>query len=271
MTIRTIIVDDEPHAREGIRLRLQDYPDLSIVAECASGNEAVQAINTLQPELVFLDIQMPELNGFEVLQHVTLDPMPIIIFVTAFDRYAIRAFDFHALGYLLKPISEPRFAETMKVALGEISHRSLEKYGEKLKALLQGYLEMLSREDEKAQPASISRKYPDRIMVKLKDVVTIVRVGEIYWIESGGDYVYIHLEEKKHILREALASLEQRLDPGGFVRIHRTAIVNVEKIKHLRTNDHGDYDIHLTNGVRLRLGRTYRAHFQEVVGRAVSA
>lgn len=268
MKIRTLIVDDEPHAREGIRIRLKEYRNIRIVGECSSGGEAVSSINALYPDLLFLDIQMPEMNGFEVLQKITVTPLPIIIFVTAYDKYAIKAFECHALDYLLKPISDERFKEALRIALVEIKHRNLERYSEKLKSVASDYL-ALTDGDAEQQSHQISqevKRYLNRLMIKFKDQIFMVPVHEIDWIEAAGDYVYVHAKSQKHIVRETLASLEQRLDPAQFIRIHRSAIVNVEKIKSFHPNEHGDYDVYLQSGIKLKLSRTHRVHFQKITG-----
>lgn len=268
MKIRALLVDDEPHAREGIRIRLKEYRNIRIVGECSSGSEAVSSINTLHPDLLFLDIQMPEMNGFEVLQKITVTPLPIVIFVTAYDTYAIKAFECHALDYLLKPISDDRFKEALHVARVEIKHRNLELYADKLKSVASDYLALVNGDAEQ-RPLQISqnvKRYLNRLTIKFKDQIFMIPVHEIDWIEAAGDYVYVHAKSQKHIVRETLLSLEQRLDPAQFIRIHRSAIVNVEKIKSFRPNKHGDYDVYLQSGIKLKLSRTYRIHFQKVTG-----
>jgi len=268
MTIRTLIIDDEPHAREGIRLRLARYPEIQIVGECASGGEAVTVINTLQPELLFLDIQMPEMNGFEVLQRVHVTPQPIVIFVTAFDAFAIKAFDCHALDYLLKPIREDRFSEAMQVVLSESHRRNLELYVTKLQSAVTDYFALVEKDTEASHRTADAgpHQYLTRLMIKGKDQIAVVAVDTIDWIESAGDYVYVHAQAQKHLVRETLGSLEERLDPGTFVRIHRSVIVNIVQITVLRPNEHGDYDVILKSGVKLKLSRTYRPHFELVTG-----
>ena len=266
MKTRTLIVDDEPHAREGIRLRLKEFKNIQIVGECSSGAEAVKSINALKPDLLFLDIQMPEMNGFEVLKKITVTPLPIIIFVTAFDKYAVKAFEYHAVDYLLKPIREDRFKNALRSALSEISHRSLELYANKLKSVVNDYLEVTEDKIEGYQAPAVQQKYIDRLMIKSKNQVSVIPLQEIEWIESAGDYVYVHSNSQKHILRETLTALEKRMDPHKFIRIHRSTIVNVEKIKILRLNKHSDFDVYLFSGVKLRLSRTYRVHFEQTTG-----
>ncbi len=266
MKTRTLIVDDEPHAREGIRIRLKEFKNIQIVGECSSGIEAVKSINALSPDLLFLDIQMPEMNGFEVLKKITVTPLPVIIFVTAFDKYAIKAFECHAVDYLLKPIREDRFKNALQVALSEISHRNLELYANKLKSVVNDYLDITEGITEGYHAPTGQIKYLDRLMIKSKDHVSVIPVLEIEWIESAGDYVYVHSNSQKHIFRETLTALEQRMDPQKFIRIHRSTIVNIEKIKALRLNEHSDFDVYLLSGVKLKLSRTYRPHFEKITG-----
>ncbi len=271
MSISVIVVDDEPLAREGLRLRLEKSSEVNVIAECASGIEAVEAINSLKPELLFLDIQMPEMNGFEVVKNLTLDPMPVIIFVTAYDAYAIKAFECHALDYILKPINEERFRQALRYAVDSINHRNLENHYGKLKAVMHDYLSSgeVTAAGESTVNGEENKQYLTRLMIKSRNQISIISVPEIDWIESAGDYVYIHTNSGKHIFRETLISLEEKLDPQTFVRIHRSAIVNLEKIKQLRANEHGDYDVYLQNGTKLKLSRTYRTHFQQMIGGAL--
>jgi two-component system LytT family response regulator len=267
MTIRALLIDDEPRARKGIRARLVDYPNIHVVGECSSGREAVASINALTPDLLFLDIQMPELNGFDVLRHVVVSPMPVVIFVTAYDQYAIKAFEYHAFDYLLKPISENRFREALSHVAVELDRRMLHSYPEKLKAMMSDYLRMIGKEQGK-QSVSVSahrRSYLQRLMIKTTNDFTIVPTDEIIWIESAGDLVYVHTRGKKHVYRKTMIDLAAELDTNKFIRIHRSAIVNIEKIKSLRPISHGDFEIHLENEIALRLSRTYRSLLQQAL------
>jgi two-component system LytT family response regulator len=268
MKVRALIIDDEQHAREGIRIRLEEYPAVEIIGECSSGAEAVASVNDLHPDLVFLDIQMPEMNGFEVLNAVEVDPVPMVVFVTAYDKYAIKAFEVHALDYLLKPIGEERFGETLKMVLSQLKHRNLATYALDLRRMVDDYLGFVEtgRNSIEAGSSETRAKYVDRIAIKSRGHVSMITVSEVDWIESAGDYVYIHSNSQKHIIRETMTSLEKRIDPGKFVRIHRSTIVNVDRIKSLKSNEHGDFEVHLQNGERLKLSRSYRSHFQEVIG-----
>lgn len=267
MKATVLIVDDEPHAREGIRIRLEEYSDISIVGECTSGREAVDSIAELKPDLVFLDIQMPEMNGFEVLQSLDSDCLPIIIFVTAFDKYALKAFEHHALDYLLKPVSDERFKQSMKLALAEVNHRNLEVYTSKLKSVVNEYFKITGNGAASPKVDYLTNKNVlSRLMIKNRDQITIVSVDEIDWIESAGDYVYLHSDKKKYLIRETLTSMEQKMDSAKFVRIHRSSIVNIEKIKSMKQTEHGDLDVFLSDGTKLKLSRTYRSNFQNAIG-----
>jgi len=269
--IRTLIIDDEPHAREGIRIRLKKYPEIDIAGECSSGLQAVATINNLKPDLVFLDIQMPEMNGFEVLRKLDVRPLPIVVFVTAYDTYAVKAFEVHALDYVLKPINDRRFNDTLRSVLSEFNHRNLEKYARALQKVAHEALESDGnpvRENRQAA-ANDSSPYLHRLMVKSKEQIFVISAADIEWLESAGDYVYVHASAQKHLVRETMTSLEQRLDPARFIRIHRSALVNLQKVKSLRPTEHGDYDLFLSSGVKLKLSRTYWEHFQKVFGNPV--
>ena len=269
LNIRTLLIDDEPRARQGIRARLQEYPNIQIVGECSSGPEAVKAINNMMPDLVFLDIQMPGMTGFEVLQNISSETLPIIIFVTAYNKYAVKAFEFHALDYLLKPIEEDRFRKTLQNIYTEFNKRNFQAYAEKLKAMMSDYLKMFQDEQrELSAPPGLSRKeFVSRFMIKTPNHINVVSADDVIWIESAGDIVFLHTKSQKHIYRETMISLEEDLDPKKFVRIHRSAIVNIEKVKHLHPISHGDFDIHLEHDIKLRLSRTYRAKFQQALQR----
>jgi two-component system, LytTR family, response regulator len=267
MKIRTIIIDDESRSRKGIRARLAEYTDVQIIGECSSGNEAVETINKLIPDLLFLDIQMPELNGFDVLGKITAYPMPIVIFVTAYDQYAVQAFEYHALDYLLKPIAEDRFRDALSHSIKEIERRKLSSYPEKLRAMINDYFSLIDggKKNAAVKQSKKDQKYITRLMIKNKNDISIINVDEIIWIESAGDLVFIHTKSKKHVYRETLSKLEEELDPKHFIRIHRSAIVNLEKVKQLHPVSHGDFDVQLENDVKIRLSRSYRSKFQNAL------
>ena len=253
--IRTLIVDDEPLARRNLRLLLEKDPQIEVVDECRNGREAVKAIHALSPDLIFLDIQMPEMDGFDVLEHVGPDQIQAIIFVTAFDQYALKAFDVHALDYLLKPFDDERFAHALRRAKAQIEAREINRLSKRLLALLD------ERENQRAS-SSHRREYLTRLMIKVSGRVVLLKVDEIDFIEADGNYAKLHVGRKAHLLREKMHDLEQRLDPARFVRIHRSVIVNLDRIKEMHPHFNGDYIVVLGDGRQLRLSRTRRENLE---------
>ncbi|HWF87691.1 MAG TPA: LytTR family DNA-binding domain-containing protein [Pyrinomonadaceae bacterium] len=253
--IKTIIVDDEPLARRNLRLLLERDPQIEILDECRNGREAIKAINTLSPDLIFLDIQMPEMDGFDVLAHVGPEHIQAIIFVTAFDQYALKAFDVHALDYLLKPFDDERFARALERAKSQIAAREINQLSERLLALLE------ERETER-KGAKRDERYLTRLMIKAASRMMLLKVDEIDFIEADGNYAKLHVGRKTHLLREKMNDLEGRLDPGKFVRIHRSIIVNLDRIKELHPHFNGDYVVVLEDGRQLKLSRTRREHLE---------
>jgi two-component system LytT family response regulator len=241
---RTLIVDDEPLARERLRQLLAEHPEIELVGECADGREAVDAIQKQSPELIFLDIQMPELNGFEVLEAIHAEPMPIIVFVTAHDKFALRAFEVHAVDYLLKPFDRERFGSALQRALQQVKHRDDPVRAEAQAAVL----------TEVRAPA----KPIDRLAVKSGGRIRILKAADILWIEAAHNYVEIHEDKASHLLRDTISAIEQKLPPDKFVRISRSTIVNIEKVKELEPLFYGEYTVTLHNGKRLTLSRRYR-------------
>lgn len=249
--IRTLIVDDEPLARRNLRVLLEKDPQIEILDECRNGREAVKAINTLSPDLIFLDIQMPEMDGFDVLERVGPEHIQAIIFVTAFDQYALKAFDVHALDYLLKPFDDERFTHALQRAKSQIEARQMNKLTQRLLALL----------DERATERSDAlqqKNYLTRLMIKASGRVMLLKVEDIDFIEADGNYAKLHVGRKSHLLREKMHDLEGRLDPAKFVRIHRSIIVNLDRIKEMHPHFNGDYIVVLEDGRKLRLSRTRR-------------
>jgi two-component system LytT family response regulator len=242
--ISVVIVDDEPLAREGIRQLLAPHDDIEIVGEANDGVQAVELIEAKNPDLVFLDIQMPELDGFGVVKEIGAANMPEVIFVTAFDEFALRAFEVHALDYLLKPIDPERFAEAVVRAKIHIETRDSTAMSEKLVQLLK---DIPSR-----------RQYLQRLAIKSTGKVIFVNTSDIDWIEANGDYVLVHSQGKKNLLREKISELSGKLDPNHFARIHRSTIVNINRINNLEPMFYGDYAVHLHNGTKLTLSRSYR-------------
>jgi two-component system, LytTR family, response regulator len=253
--IRTLIVDDEPAAREGMRHLLAADPEIVLAGECSNGREAVAAIRDTSPDLAFLDVQMPELDGFGVLREVGVERAPAVVFVTAFDQYALRAFDVHAIDYLLKPFTDDRFRQSLDRAKQLVRQGRLGDLSRKLAALLDN--------DE----STSAQRYLDRLVVKSGGKVTLLPVGEIEWIDAEGDYVRIHVGKTWHLLRETMKNLEDQLDAARFVRIHRSTIVNLEKVKELQPFFRGEYVVVLHNGTTLKLSRGYRDNLEARLGR----
>lgn len=251
--IRTLVVDDEPIARERIMSLLQQENDVEVVGECSDGVQAVIAIQQQSPDLVFLDVQMPGTDGFGVIENIGAERMPTVVFVTAYDEYALKAFEVHALDYLLKPFGRDRFQETLKHAREHLDRRRAGDLGRRLLALVH---------DLKPEPQRL-----DRLVVKSGGRVFFLRTDELDWIEAAGNYVRLHLGEESHLFRETMNGMESRLDGRRFVRIHRSRIVNTERIKELQPWFNGEYVVILRNGVRLTLSRGYREKLQEQLGK----
>jgi len=250
MTIRTIIVDDEPLARDRVKRFLRDESDIAIVAECGNGVEAIEAITREKPDLVFLDIQMPEKTGFEVLAALAPEDLPATVFVTAYDQYALQAFDVHALDYLLKPFNRERIKRAVIRAREHIEHKNLGKLDERLNSLIA---------DLRGE-----KKYLDRLVVKAVGRVFFLKTDEIDWIEAAGNYVKLHVGRDAHMIRETMNGIESKLDPEKFLRIHRSTVVNIDRIKELHPMFSGDYAVILRNGTELALSRNYRERFTEL-------
>ena len=243
--IRALIVDDEPLARTAIRNMLRRHPEVEITGECDAGAAAIEAIESSIPDLVFLDIQMPEVDGFAVMEAIGRERMPRVIFVTAYDQYAVRAFEVHALDYLLKPFDRERFDEALHRAKQELQSPA---WTERMFALLQ---------------ESRGGEYLQRVIIRNQGRVFFLTAGEIDWLEAQGNYVNLHGGGKTYLFREALGNLEARLDPRKFRRIHRSAIVNIDSIHELRPCFHGDYDVVLRDGSELKLSHRFRGNFEK--------
>ena len=263
-----LIVDDEPLARRGIRARLRGCADVEVIRDCATGREGVAAIRELGPDLVFLDVQMPGLDGFGVVGEVGVDAMPPTVFVTAYDAYALRAFEAHALDYLLKPIDDERFAHVLGRARRRIAERRESAVARQLAGLLR---EMPASGPPAAAPAPPPPPLPpphaearprdgrdDRLLVRDQGRVLMLDAGEIDWIEAEGDHVRLHVGARSHRLREKMATLERGLDPERFARIHRSTIVNLERVRELRPASSREYIVLLHDGTQLRLSRRFR-------------
>lgn len=250
-TIGTIIVDDEPLAREGIRMLLKQDKAFHVIAECANGREALNAIKKHRPDLIFLDVQMPELDGLGVVRGMPRDQNLLIVFVTAFDRFAIEAFDAHAIDYILKPVNAERFAQT----LARIKQRYSEREATRISQELLGILQQFSAETRSSEVA----RYQTRFSVKTGDRIQLIEASDVDWIESEDYYIRLHVGKQSYLLRDSLSRLESELDPRIFIRIHRSTIVNKSRVKELKQHFKGEYFVILKDGSSLKLSRSYHA------------
>lgn len=253
MTIRALIVDDEPLAREKLRTLLGQDPEIEIVRECGGGRAAVASILDDAPDLVFLDIQMPELDGFGVLEAVGVDRIPVVVFVTAYDEYALKAFEVHALDYLLKPFDRERFEAALTRAKRHVRSEGTGDFNERIYSLL-------SKLEDKQE-----RTWLDRLVVRSGGRIYFVPVDEIDWIEAAGNYVELHAGEEAHLIRGTMKGLEGRLDPCHFVRVHRSAIVNIRRIREIQPWFRGEYMIVLQGGRQITTGGSYRNALKELL------
>ena len=223
--IRTLIVDDEQLARKGVRVLLDRDPDIEVIGECSNGDDAIESIRMRRPELVFLDVQMPEKNGFDVLEHLAPDETPCVVFCTAYDEYALRAFEVHALDYLLKPFDDDRFEKALGRIKSEIARGRASDLGERVLAMMS---------DRDRPPEEELNGARDRLVIRSPGRVVFLEAGEIDWIEAADYYVRIHAGEKTHLQRETMSSLESKLDSAQFIRIHRSTIVNIDAIREMQ-------------------------------------
>jgi two-component system LytT family response regulator len=252
---RVLIVDDEPLARERLRSLLSEDSGFEVAGEAGDGAAAAQAIATLNPDLVFLDVQMPGGDGFDVIDAVGADKMPFVVFVTAYDRYALRAFDVHALDYLLKPFDRERFRQALTRANQQLDKQKEGDIERRLAAIVNDLRPTKAR--------------ADRFVVKSGGRIFFVRTSEIDWIEAAGNYVKLHVGNDSHLIRETMNNVEGKLSPETFVRIHRCHIVNIEQVRELQPWFNGEYVVFLKNGTRLTLSRGYRERLQDRIGRPI--
>ncbi len=250
--IRTVIVDDEAYARKKIREFLRPEKDVEIVGEAGNGTDAVRIVREAKPDLLFLDVQMPKPDGFGVVEALSDGPLPHVVFATAYDQYALRAFEIHALDYLLKPFDRDRFRESLNHARRLIG---MEKDREDFRARIRGLLEDMRTEGPRLR----------RFLIQSKRGVRFLNAEEVLYLEAAGSYVALHTEKEEHLLRETLNDLESQLDPRLFIRTHRSFIVNVDAIQEIQRHFHGESVIILKNGGRVRVSRSYAEHFRKAL------
>jgi len=254
LTIRTVIVDDEAPARARLRHLLRDEPDFEIIAECANARHAIATIQKQRPDLIFLDVQMPRLNGFEVCQAVGSESLRQVVFVTAYDQFALRAFEIHALDYLLKPFDRDRFQKTLRRVREQLRHDPPDALHSQIQSLLDGL--------------KAGTKKLDRLAFKSDGRVLFVRIEEIDWIEAAGNYVQLHVGGITHLLRETMSWLEDQLPSEKFLRISRSAIVNLDRVKELQALFYGDFAVIMRDGTKLTMSRNYRDRLDKLLARS---
>jgi len=252
--LNVLIVDDEALARDTVRLLLDEEHDFHTVAEASDGPGAVEAIRLHKPDLVFLDVQMPGLTGLEVVSEIGADRMPAVVFVTAYDEYAVKAFETNAIDYLVKPFSDERFEAALQRARKQVQQRKRADLESRLRQLL----------TETRTPPASGRGV--RFMVKERGTIRFVDAGDIDWVEAAGDYVILHCGEEKSMIRETMAGMEKKLSPDHFVRIHRSSIVRIASVREIKPYFHGDYIVYLKDGYELKLSRRYWPKVEEALG-----
>ncbi|HXE62797.1 MAG TPA: LytTR family DNA-binding domain-containing protein [Bryobacteraceae bacterium] len=240
---KVLIVDDERLSRQRLRRLLALEPECDVVGECENGNEALQALSRERPDIIFLDVQMPELDGFDVVRAIE-NSRPLVIFISAFDEHALRAFEVHAFDYLLKPFDRRRFRESLNRAKNHLARDRSESSDDRLRAMFENF--------------TTNRRAPDRIAVRTNGRVVFVKIDDVDWIEASDNYVCLHCGKDTHVLRETMGQIESRLDPARFLRVHRSAIVNLDRIKELQPWFRGDYRVVLRDGTELTLTKSHR-------------
>ena len=262
---KALVVDDEALARRGLEIRLGELDGIEVCGHARNGREALRAVAELQPDIVFLDIQMPGMDGFDVLREIAGPDMPLVIFVTAYSEYAIRAFEENALDYLLKPIDAPRLEEAVRRAMEQLELSEVMRQRSRLLKLICDLTgEELSLEQALSGQPGDTPVRPSHLSIKDGREITHVSIGDIVWIDAAGDYLCIHTPEETHILRGTMKKLEQILDPARFVRVHRSTIVNGRHVRSMRAHTNGEYFLKLDCDKELKLSRTYRKNVERL-------
>ena len=264
--LKALIVDDEELARRGLQIRLQKFDDVEVCGECRNGREAIDAVREHSPDIVFLDVQMPGINGFDVLKRLSGSNMPIVIFVTAYDEFALKAFDANALDYLLKPINDDRLGEAIERARQARDEKLASRHREKLlKLVCELTGRELTLEGAIAESAMAKDHYPERLSIKDSGETVNVQIENIDWIDAAGDYMCVHAEGETFVLRGTMIRLEELLDPEKIVRVHRSTIVNCKRVRSLRPHRNGEYFLTLVHSRELKLSRSYKANLERLV------
>ncbi|MBT7951937.1 MAG: response regulator [Gammaproteobacteria bacterium] len=262
--IDTLIVDDEALARRGLKLRLDRHEDINVVGQCTNGREALAAIPELNPDLVFLDIQMPGMDGFDVIRQLQGDDMPMVVFATAFDQYAIKAFDVHAIDYILKPLEDDHLSRALQRVRDQLAQKNDASDKQRLLEVISDITGKAPAEMEKLLEDGISpaKQYPEKIAIKDAGEITLVPLTDIEWVDAAGDYMCIHASGQIHIMRTTMKQLESQLDPALFQRIHRSTLVNLNRVDKISSHINGEYNLILKGGARLKMSRSYKDKIQ---------
>lgn len=263
-SLRAVVVDDEALARRGLMLRLEQIGGVEVVGECSNGREAMVTIRATEPDLVFLDIQMPGMDGFDVVRELQSESMPQIVFVTAFDHFAVQAFEVHAVDYVLKPVESERLESAVRKAREQLESQRAEARKEQL---LEVVMQLTGKsEDAIDEMVTAGRPaYAERLTIKDRDEITILPVADITWIDAAGDYMCLHANGRTYVLRSTMKALEEQLDPAVFQRIHRSTIVNLQRIDKLTSHINGEYFLSLDCGARLKTSRSYRDALRHLI------
>jgi len=256
---KAVIVDDDVLARDVVRMMLKAFPQIQVVGEASNGKQAVEMIDTQHPDVVLLDVQMPDLNGFGVIKNSQFRPSAII-FITAYDQYALKAFEVNAIDYLLKPFAEDRFEQALQQMLYVLQGHQQAVLQNRLENLLADYEKLQAKATQQGAipPPLATPQYLKRVWVKQRQKMILLQVTDVDWVEASGDYVTLYLGEQKHLLKESMQALAEKLDPRQFLRIHRSTLINLDRIKELQPHFNGEYYITLQNGIRLKSSRSYK-------------
>jgi len=257
MQIATLIIDDEPLARQRLENLVTDLPEINLLASCKTGKDAIKKIEALEPDLVFLDIQMKDMTGFNVLEQIDVKKTPLVIFVTAYDEYALKAFDYYAFDYLLKPFKDERFFQSAQKAIDVLKHDNHSLFEKKIEGLLQ-----LMQEPKN----EIKTIYKNKLPIKTGNKIYFIVTDEIKYVTASGYYAEIHTNEKKHLLRESLTNLMNGLNHSDFIRIHRSTIINLKYIAELISSNYGEVDVKMVDGELFRISKGYKKEFIQKIG-----
>ena len=259
MSLRALIVDDEELARRGLLRRLETLPNVEVIGQASNGFEAVEMIGELNPDLVFLDIQMPGMNGFDVIAKLQSDTLPLIVFTTAYDEYAVDAFKVHAIDYLLKPVEVDRLTDAVSRAVERLRYENSDTSKQALLDLMLSATTKSAKEISSTETSGVKESsWPEKLAIKDGSDITLIRVADIEWVDAAGDYMCVHAHGNTHIMRITMRQLSEKLNPEVFLRVHRSTLVNANLISGAQALTNGEYTLSLTNGTKLKVSRSYR-------------